>query len=72
MARVFFHMVTVTWRWDLIRCRFPATRNIVFTIPINICHAALAAFIDNPDLFRHGNTHFASGYHNLSSLIVVK
>jgi hypothetical protein len=66
---------------DLIRCRFPASAdpvvkgaycNVVFTAPVGICHAALAAFIDEPDLFRHRNTGFASTCHNLSSIIVVK
>ena len=38
----------------------------------SICHAALTAFIDKPNLFRHRNTGFASTCHNLSSIIVVK
>ena len=46
--------------------------NVFFTAPVSICHAALAAFIDKPDLFRHRNPDFASTYHNLSSIIVVK
>ncbi|WP_204248885.1 hypothetical protein, partial [Lachnoclostridium sp. An169] len=46
--------------------------NVVFTAPVSICHAALAAFIDKPDLFRHRNTGFASTCHNLASIIVVK
>lgn len=46
--------------------------NVVFTAPVSICHAALAAFIDKPDLFRHQNTGFASTCQNLSSIIVVK
>ena len=66
---------------DLIRCCFPATADpviksaycdVVFTAPVSICHTALAAFIDKPDLFRHRNTGFASSCHNLSSVIVVK
>ena len=27
--------------------------NAVFTAPVSICHAALAAFINPPNLFRH-------------------
>ena len=46
--------------------------DVVFTAPVSICHTALAAFIDKPDLFRHRNTGFASSCHNLSSVIVVK
>ncbi len=66
---------------DLIRCRFLASAdpvvegaycNVIFTEPVSICHAALAAFIDKPDLLRHRNTGFAGTCHNLSSIIVVK
>jgi len=45
---------------------------VVFTAPVSICHAALAAFINKPVLFRHWNTGFASACQNLSSVIVVK
>ena len=46
--------------------------NVVFATPGGICHAALAAFIDKPDMFRHRNPGFASTCHNLSAMIVVK
>ena len=61
-------MTIIRW-WDLIRCRFPAPAdpvvkgaycNVIFMAPVSICHAALSAFIDKPDLFRHRNTGFAS------------
>src|SRR5699024_1168741 len=73
--------MTVICCWDLIRCGFSAAAdpvvkgaycNIVLTTPVSICHAALTAFIDKPDLFRHRDTGFASTFHNLSSIIVVK
>ena len=73
--------MTIIRCWDLIRCCFPAAADpviksaysdIVFTASVSICHAALAAFIDKPDLFRQRNTGFACSCHNLSSVIVVK
>lgn len=42
----------------------------VFTEPVGVCHAVLAAFIDKPELFRFLD--FASIGHSLSSIIVVK
>ena len=66
--------MTIIRCWDLIRCCFPAAAdpvvkgaycNVVFTTPVSICHAALAAFIDKPELLRHRNTGFASTCHNL-------
>ena len=47
--------MTIIRSRDLIRCRFPTAAdpvvkgaycNVVFTTPVGICHAALAAFID--------------------------
>ena len=73
--------MTVIRCWNLIRCGFPAAADpvvkgaycdIVLATPVGICHTALAAFIDKPDLFRHRNTGFADTCHNLSSIIVVK
>lgn len=70
------HMATVIRRRDLIRCHFSAMvdpvkkgiyRNVVFKTPVSICHAALAAFINKPDLPRHGNTSSPGSCHNLSS-----
>ena len=73
--------MTVSRWWNLIHCRFPPAAdpvvkgtycNVVFTVAVSICHAALAVFIDKPDLFHHRNTGFASICRNLSSIIIVK
>ena len=52
-------MTVIRW-WGQIRCRFPTAADPVvkdvYAAPISICHAALAAFIDKPDLLRHWNT----------------
>ncbi|GAA6410300.1 hypothetical protein K040078D81_44170 [Blautia hominis] len=61
-------MSVIGWQ-ALSRCYFSTTAdpvvkgthfNAVFTAPVSICHAALAVFINQPDLFRHWNTGFAS------------
>ena len=44
----------------------------ISTAPVSIYHAALAAFIDNPDLFHHRDTGFMGACHSLSPIIVVK
>ena len=71
----------IVWDGDLVSCHFPAPADpviksaycdTVFTAPVGICHAALAAFIDKPELFFHRNTGFASIGHDLSSIIVLK
>lgn len=70
-----------SWHRDPIRCHFPAPADpviksthcdTVFTAPVSICHAVLAAFSDKPELFLRRNMGFASIGHSLSSIIVVK
>ena len=61
------HLGDAGWFWIIL--------GIVLLIPKKTRKAgiaALAAFIDQPDLFRHRHTGFASTCHNLSSIIVVK
>lgn len=64
--------MTIIRYWNLIRCRFPtaaapvvkdAYRDAVFTVPVSIRHAALAAFISKPNLFRHRDMGFVSTVH---------